>query len=371
MSARPRRAWLSLVLLDLRVVPVSLVVPVLLLMGAPACAPNSPGPQGPSTIPDDGPPPDPAADTFVAPEPLRTLEGCEVFPADTVFHADVRLLPVHPRSQAWIDGIGADAPFVLPTVPPDDNPLSPARYGDPINLASADTPRVLVEYNGVYPIEKQYTGPLPHPAGFVIEDGFDQHTMVLEHDECASYELIGATNFFDVLRALGGARWSLDARTYNDELEAVTAPRLPLVGTVLRVDEIVAGHIDHALKFVVPTTSPEVLWPAARSDGQHTGTHSIPMGAWLRLKSSVDIEDFPRSVRVVAEALQVHGAILLDTGGVEGSIIADVERGLFVDAVGAPVERELASIRDLLRLDDFEFVDATIMQVATDSLRVR
>ena len=294
-----------------------------------------------------------------------------MFPGDFAFHADVRRLPVHAESSRWLQAYGVDAPLLLPTVPDRSNPLSTARFGEPINEASSSTPRVQVEYNGSLPIERQYGGPFPHPAGVVIEDGFDQHTVVVDVDECAAYELIGATDFFGVLRAAGGARWDLTSPDDNVDLQAVTAPRLPLVAGLVRIDEIVAGHIDHALAFVVPNTSPEFVWPAARSDGHNDDGTGLPMGAWIRLRADVDTSGFPPSVRVVATALQVHGAILADTGGVRDGFILSIERGAFVDVDGRVIDDELARIREFIHLSDMDVVDATAMPLADDSLRIR
>jgi hypothetical protein len=335
---------------------------------------GAPG-DGPADAPpaDDAPGPADAASPDAEPPtgPAR-FGGCPAFPADTVFHADLRGLPVHPRSAEWLAYVGLDDPLWLPVQLDTTNPLAPVRYGDPIHVADAATPRVTVAYNGTYPVEAQYAGPFPQPTPFDIETGFDQHTIVVDTDECAAYELIGAS-LFDRLRASGGARWELRSVDYLPNAHSVTAPGFPLLGTVLRADELRAGYVDHPLSFVIPQVrSTEPLWPARRTDGTGTAADAMPMGAWLRLKASVDTSGFPPAARIVAEGLKVHGMILGDSGGVDGAVIANVEKTAdWVDASGASLEADLASIREVIEVSDFEVVDASGLVVSPDSLQVR
>jgi len=336
------------------------------------------GPDGGNT-PDDassaldaGPPADGGSVYAMAEDPLP-LAGCTIFPRDTVFHADIRTLPVHPRSAEWIAYLGATSALRVPSLPIPMAPLPPGRYGVPINVADAGTARVRVEYNGVYAIDRQYNGPFPKPSPFAIQDGFDQHTIVLETSECASYELIGTTDYFGVLRALGGARVDLASRDYLPMAHAVTAPGIANLPTLLRADEVRAGHIDHVLLFSVPRVkSTDSLWPAKRTDGIATETDAIPMGAWLRLRADFDVTALPPAAQIVARALQRHGLLLGDTGGVADALVMRIEKTSgFVDASGRSVEVELHAIQRFVTAGDFEVIDALPMQVDPDSLRIR
>ena len=42
-------------------------------------------------------------------KPLPEAPNCLLFPADNYWHADVSDLPLHPRSDDWVDSIGASA----------------------------------------------------------------------------------------------------------------------------------------------------------------------------------------------------------------------------------------------------------------------
>jgi hypothetical protein len=321
---------------------------------------------------DVGAMPDGGSRYAMAEAPLP-LGGCTIFPRETVFHADIRALPVHPRSAEWIAFLGESSALRLPSVPVPMVPLPPLRYGVPINRADASTPRMRVEYNGVYAIERQYGGPFPKPSPFAIQDGFDQHTVVLETSECASYELIGATDFFGVLRALGGARVDLGSHDYLPRAHSVTAPGLSNLATLLRADEVRAGRIDHVMLFSMPRVkSTEPLWPAKRTDGIATEADAIPMGAWLRLRADFDLAPLPRAAQIVARALQRHGLLLGDTGGVADALVMRIEKSdLYVDAAGRSVEADLHAIQDFVTAGDFEVIDAAPMQVDPESLRIR
>ena len=81
----------------------------------------------------------------------------------------------------------------------------------------------------------------------------------------------------------------------------------------MRWDEVAAGQIDHAIRFTAPATRDRYIWPARHQAGD-ADPDLPPMGAWFRLKDSVDISGYPPRLRVILEALQTHGMILADNG---------------------------------------------------------
>jgi hypothetical protein len=121
-----------------------------------------------------------------------------------------------------------------------------------------------------------------------------------------------------------------------------TASSLPLIGGVVRIDELRAGHIDHAMGLilannlkssVVPANAPAgvtngVSWPATRSDGISTSDTAIPEGLRLRLPpectsppaapispcitlSSYDLSPVAMTIAVAA---QKYGFVVYDSG---------------------------------------------------------
>ena len=116
----------------------------------------------------------------------------------------------------------------------------------------------------------------------------------------------------------------------------------PLMAGLLRVDEVKAGRIDHALAFATPLPLTGKFVPPASTDlkadsagGQRfTG---LPMGARIQLNPDYDIDNTLLSPggKVVARALQEYGAILVDQAG-------EIFRDQFRDQDVARLDREQA-----------------------------
>ena len=110
-----------------------------------------------------------------------------------------------------------------------------------------------------------------------------------------------------------------------------------------------------------PVVGNAFRWPARHSDGPSTDPDAPPMGAWLRLKPTVVVDDLPEQARVVARALQEYGMVLAGTGGTL--------------AVAGTVDRRWDDdqLLELGRLtaEDFEVVDASGIMVSADSMEAR
>jgi hypothetical protein len=69
--------------------------------------------------------------------------------------------------------------------------------------------------------------------------------------------------------------------------------------------------IGHAFRFTTRATNGYV-WPASHEAGSTEG--APPMGARLRLKTSVDIDGYPAPVQRIFQAMKTYGLILADNG---------------------------------------------------------
>jgi hypothetical protein len=97
----------------------------------------------------------------------------------------------------------------------------------------------------------------------------------------------------------------------------VAASGLSYLASTIKVSELQAGHIDHALAVAVLSAAPQVR-PANRSDGGGTiDGGSIPEGTRFRLKRSVNVMrlGLPPAGVVIARALQTYGMIVTDQAG--------------------------------------------------------
>lgn len=96
-----------------------------------------------------------------------------------------------------------------------------------------------------------------------------------------------------------------------------TACGLPLLGFLLRVDELMTGTITHALNIAIVRTQATVFsWPANRTDGNTANPDVLMEGQRMRLDPAFDVSTLPISAeRTIAKAMQDYGLILTDTSG--------------------------------------------------------
>ena len=90
------------------------------------------------------------------------------------------------------------------------------------------------------------------------------------------------------------------------------AAGLPIFPGLVRYDEVLAGSINHAIRFTAPSTC-GYIYPARHLTASPC-SNLPPMGLRLRLKASVDISGFGPHARVVLTALKRYGMILADNG---------------------------------------------------------
>jgi len=124
--------------------------------------------------------------------------------------------------------------------------------------------------------------------------------------------------------------WDLDGPGYREPFSGTNwwtcgarGSGTPLLGGLLRPEEVQAGVIRHALAFGCPVnrragtpgSKEEVCSPPAqRTDGEGIGSQYIPEGARLQLDPSLDLQTLNLSpaVLVIARALQVYGMYNVD-----------------------------------------------------------
>src|SRR5947199_85737 len=114
----------------------------------------------------------------------------------------------------------------------------------------------------------------------------------------------------------GGGRMQIDVSTEGPAAEA-TPPHhsSPLL---FSADEVAAGHIDHAIRFILPNSRMRrniYVHPATHSTGSTSGPASAPpYGTRLRLRANYPIQNLPAGAQVVARAMQKYGILLADGG---------------------------------------------------------
>ncbi|HVF05111.1 MAG TPA: hypothetical protein VNA20_09740 [Frankiaceae bacterium] len=246
----------------------------------------------------------------VSAAPVPGAPACPVFPRDNVWRADVSKLPVHPRSAAWLASSSASTRRLHPDLGSSGDPATP--YGIPVHVVSSSHEKVPVEFEYA---DESDPGPYPLGDDTPIEGGSDRHTVVVDRDTCTLYETWATERTSSGWTAGSGAIWKLTSNAQRpDGWTSADAAGLPILPGLLRIDEVRAGVVDHAIRFTVARTDRSYVWPARHQAGAANDPNLPPMGARFRLKASYDISRFGADTRVVLTAMKKHGLMLADNG---------------------------------------------------------
>jgi hypothetical protein len=230
--------------------------------------------------------------------------SCTVFPADNIWNTDISKLPVNATSDAWLASMDASTTNLHPDfgAPP---------YGLPFAVVDNTHPTEYITF--VYSDESD-PGPYPFGADIPLEQGSDAHALMVNKDTCTLYELFGASWNGGHPTAGSGAIFSLGSDELRpDTWTSADAAGLPILPGLVRVDEIQAGSIRHAIRFTAALTDCSHLWPARHDAGTCNPLYP-PMGARFRLKASFSLRGFGRAARIVLTAMKRFGLILADNG---------------------------------------------------------
>lgn len=280
------------------------------------------------------------------------------FPAGSPWTRDVSDAPVDPDSDeiiGWLDDQGWG--------------LGRMQIDFSLDLlgADADTPRMTFETTGDFYDPDCDDVPMPVPEGGNLEgeDGYacdsdgDCHLLVLEKDERRLYEMWRADLRDGTLYGGCLASWDLD-RDYGDTLRgdqctSADAAGFPMSALTFTADEVAAGEIPHAIRFILPNPSMRegvFVRPATHAGGPSGPASAPPYGVRLRLRADYPLDTLPNDgARVVARAMQVHGMLLSDGGNVTLTAMSDRHTTAKWDGLLEP--RDL----DALQPADFEVVE--------------
>ncbi len=276
------------------------------------------------------------------------IAGCSVFPPDNAWNQDVSKLPVHARSDAFVDSVGRSR-----NLHPDFGTVwRGAPIGIPFIVVPGDTVKVpihLTEYS-----DESDPGPYPIPTDAPIEGGpdgdGDRHVIVLDRDNCILYEMFYAWPQADgSWKASSGAVWDLKKNDKHPERwTSADAAGLPILPGLVRYEEVVEQkEIRHALRFTVSKTQRGYVAPASHYASKSRDPNLPPMGLRFRMKAGYDCSGLSAEVQVICTALKTYGMIVADNGG-----------NWFIN--GAPDPRwNDDAVRDLKKItgDAFEVVD--------------
>jgi hypothetical protein len=282
---------------------------------------------------------------------LANMNGFLPFSPTHAWYSDISSAPVDVNSFNIINFIG---PNTAVKADFGSGTYRKQTIGIPYQIVSGTQAKVDVKVNA-YPNESD-PGPIPIPADALVE-GYpspgtgDRHVIVMDKDNCWLYEL------FNAYKGRRGA-WTADSVAIFDMLGTPTRPflwtsadaaGLAILPGLVRYEEIVAGSINHAIRFTLPTTRVAFTPPASHWASNVMDPNSPPMGMRMRLRADFDISSYPRTVQIILAAMKKHGIILADNGS-----------GIFLS--GAPDSRW--NNDELRQLGNVKASDFQVMQMA-------
>jgi hypothetical protein len=286
------------------------------LVGTASCGTSSPrsgAAPPPADADDDSGASDAHGGVVVASGPVPTIGGCSVFPADNPWNTridDATLFTVHPQAAAY-----AKTMSLTTHLHPDWGDWSTDHYGIPWQTvpASQATAPMMFQY-----ADQSDPGPYPFPSTAKIEGGAgsggDMHVLVVAMGACSLYETWSSTFVAPGWSCGSGAKFDLSSNALRpDGWTSADAAGLPILPGLVKVSEVQAGAVNHAIRFTMASTQQAYIHPATHAAGKADATLP-PMGLRLRLKATFDTAPFTGPTKVILVALQRYGVILADNG---------------------------------------------------------
>lgn len=212
------------------------------------------------------------------------------------------------------------------------------------------------------PVPVPVDGNVEGEPGLACEGGGDCHLLVADRSTDRLYEMWRADIRGEVFRGGCLAVWDL-TRTYppegrGDQCSSADAAGYPIAPLLPTADEVAAGEVAHALRFVLPNDrirDGEFFHPATHAtNAEGGGADTLPYGAHLRLRADFDearVTD--PEARVLVRALKRYGMFLADGGNVALTFAADTRATARWDEL---FEEDGSHVLEAIEPRDFELL---------------
>jgi len=261
------------------------------------------------------------------------LNGARLFSVDSYWNQDVSTAPVDSNSNSLVStltahnsdlrivaGINNGTPVGMPYAVINGVALqagqAASRSGGLMHIAPD---LFLFPLPVTFNIRGSDVGPYVIPANAPVQNGTDEHVLVVDGAQCKLYELYHAQSNGSSWNADSGAVFDLSGDgTRAAGQKSADAAGLPIFPGLVRYDEVNSGKLSHALRFAVSTVRLAYVAPAvhcASSVSDPTNPSYPPLGMRVRLKASVDVSSYPARMQVILNALKKYGMILADGAG--------------------------------------------------------
>jgi serine/threonine-protein kinase len=205
-------------------------------------------------------------------------------------------------------------------------------------------------------------GALEGESGYACTNNGDCHLIVIHAPSHTLYEMwranINGASFDGGCLATWDLTRDYGATGRGEGCTSADAGGFPMTALLFSADEVAAGEIKHAIRFILPNDrirKGSYVHPATHSTFADSSPElSPPYGARLRLRADYPLDKLPSDgARTVARALQKYGMFLSDGGEVALTATSDA----FTTAKWDQVFDNPGSELDALKVSDFDMVD--------------
>jgi serine/threonine-protein kinase len=285
------------------------------------------------------------------------------FPADSPWYQDISAAPLDAESSLvinWLNSVGwgggqMQIDFSIEVLQADAG--TPLRSFTPtVDFFNPDCDNV--------PIPVPAGGALEGESGYQCVSDGDCHLLVVYPPTHKLYEMWRANITGPATSQFQGgclAVWDMSL-TYppvarGQGCTSADGAGFPMAPLLFSADEVAAGHIDHAIRFILPNSRIRqhvYVHPATHTTNPTSGPAAAPpYGTRLRLRADYPLASLPNDgARVVARAMQKYGILLADGG----TIALTAQNDTFTTAKwsGLLGSHDLAA----LHVSDFQMVAA-------------
>ena len=243
-------------------------------------------------------------------KPLPATGFRPVFGRSSVWSRPVGDAPLHPRSAALSAYLASRARAPNMTL---------HMWGVSVAEAHPADPRYRVRCTVYEECSLDRFGRIPIPVTARPDPAGDGHLAVYDPRRRREWGMWQARRRRGQWSASSGAAVSLAGDGIaSPGVVGPSAANFPLLGGLIRPEEILQGRIDHALVFAMPGVGKgSPVCPATHSAGVAPHRDAPREGQRFQLDPSVDVEalPLPRWQKTIARALQEYGMYLRDSGG--------------------------------------------------------
>ncbi len=207
------------------------------------------------------------------------------------------------------------------------------------------------------PVPVPAIGNLEGESGYKCSSGGDCHLIVFDESTHTLYEMWKAnisTTFSGGCLAVWDMQREYDDTLRGDQCTSADAAGFPIAPLLFNADEVAAGSIDHAIRFVIPNDRVTQGFVRPATHGSYTsGALDLPpYGVHLRLRADYPVETLTSTgAQVVARALQKYGMYHADGG--EDTLTAQSDKYTVAKWDGLLGPQDLYP----LTINDFDVID--------------